>query len=66
MVTGTPHLEITVHGTEHNEPGAAGGGNAVAANRLVNAIPAVVAAPGGIVGPTHLGPVDPSAQLAHD
>lgn len=63
VVSGTPHLEVTVHGIEHNEPGAAGGGNAVAANRLVNAIPQVVAAAPGVVGPAAVVGVDPSAQL---
>ena len=40
-VTGHPNLDVTIHGTEPGEPGAAGGGNATAANRIVNAIPAV-------------------------
>lgn len=63
VVSGTPHLEVTVHGVEHNEPGAAGGGNAVAANRLVNAIPSVVAARPGLLGPGDITGVDPSAQF---
>ena len=43
-ITGHPNLDVTIHGTEPGEPGAAGGGNATAANRIVNAIPAVCAA----------------------
>ena len=41
VLSGHPNLEVSVHGTEPGEPGAAGGGNATAANRIVNAIPAV-------------------------
>ena len=63
VVSGTPHLEVTVHGVDRNEPGAAAGGNAVAANRLVNAVPAVVSAPAGLLGPADLGDIDLSAQL---
>jgi hypothetical protein len=59
-VTGHPDVTVTIHGHEPTEPGAAGGGNAVAANRLVNAIPAVCAAPPGILGPGDL-PADLSA-----
>ena len=44
---GHPNLDVSVHGTEPGEPGAAGGGNATAANRIVNALPAVFAAPPG-------------------
>lgn len=66
VVSGNPHLEVTVHGIEHDEPGAAGGGNAVAANRLVNAVGAVCDAPTGIVGPMDLPAPDPSAQLVLD
>lgn len=38
-ISGHPNLDVTIHGTEPGEPGAAGGGNATAANRIVNAIP---------------------------
>jgi hypothetical protein len=62
---GHPHLEIVVHGTEPGEPGAAGGGNATAANRCVNAIPAVVvAAAPGPVHPRDLPVITGAAQLA--
>jgi hypothetical protein len=62
-MSGHPHLEVTVHGTEPGEPGAAGGGNASAANRCVNAIPAVCAAAGGVLGPADLPPITGGAQL---
>lgn len=63
VMSGHPHLEITVHGTEPGEPGAAGGGNASAANRCVNAIPAVCASPGGVLGPADLPLITGAAQL---
>jgi hypothetical protein len=63
IMSGHPHLEVTVHGTEAGEPGAAGGGNASAANRCVNAIPAVCAAPGGVLGPADLPAITGAAQL---
>ena len=63
-MSGHPHLVISVHGNEPGEPGAAGGGNATAANRIVNAIPAVVAAAPGPVGVRDLPPLTGAAQLA--
>ncbi len=60
VVRGQPELTITVHGHAPGEPEAAGGGNAVAANRLVSAIPAVCAAPPGILGPGDLPPWVPA------
>lgn len=62
-IIGNPNLTVSIHGTEPGEPGAAGGGNAIAANRLVNAIPAVIAAPPGVVHPLDLAPADPGSQL---
>ena len=64
VMSGHPHLEINVHGNEPGEPGAAGGGNASAANRCVNAIPAVVAAGPGAVSPADLPVITGAAQLA--
>ena len=64
QVTGHPNLTVSVHGTEPGEPGAAGGGNATAANRIVNAIPAVVAAKAGPLSPLDLPPITGAAQLA--
>jgi hypothetical protein len=62
-LTGHPNLTVTVHGTEAGEPGAAGGGNASAANRIVNAIPAVCAAPPGCVSPLDLPLITGARQL---
>ncbi len=63
QLTGHPNLTVAVHGTEPGEPGAAGGGNASAANRIVNAIPAVCAAPAGVVGPFDLPLITGARQL---
>jgi hypothetical protein len=63
VLSGHPHLEVSVHGTEPGEPGAAGGGNASAANRIVNAIPAVCAARPGPLSPLDLPPITGAAQL---
>lgn len=63
LLTGHPNLVVTVHGTEVGEPGAAGGGNATAANRIVNAIPAVCAAPPGALSPLDLPAITGAAQL---
>lgn len=66
VLSGHPHLEINVHGNEPGEPGAAGGGNASAANRCVNAIPAVIAAAPGAVSPVDLPRITGAAQLVID
>lgn len=66
VMSGHPHLEINIHGTEPGEPGAAGGGNASAANRCVNAIPAVCAAPSGALSPVDLPSITGAAQLRLD
>lgn len=63
VITGHPNLTVTVHGTEAGEPGAGGGGNATAANRIVNAIPAVCAAAPGPLSPLDLPTITGSAQL---
>ena len=62
-VSGRPDLTVEVHGTEHGEPGAAGGGNATAANRIVNAIPEVCDAEPGIVHPLDVARVVASGQV---
>ena len=62
-LTGHPNLTVTVHGTEVGEPGAAGGGNASAANRIVNAIPAVCAAAPGPLSPLDLPLITGGRQL---
>ena len=63
LVTGHPNLTVSVHGNETGESGAAGGGNATAANRIVNAIPAVCDAPAGALSPLDLPPISGAAQL---
>ncbi len=63
QLSGHPDLAVSIHGTEPGEPGAAGGGNASAANRIVNAIPAVSEAPAGPVSPLDLPPITGAAQL---
>lgn len=70
IIKGNPDLTVSVHGHDPVEPGAAGGGNSSAANRLVNAIPAIVAAKPGIVSaidllpqPTSTTTVDAREQL---
>ncbi|HEX4529517.1 MAG TPA: dihydrodipicolinate reductase [Acidimicrobiia bacterium] len=62
-ISGHPNLDVTIHGTEPGEPGAAGGGNATAANRIVNAIPAVCDAPAGPLSVLDLPPITGAAQL---
>ncbi len=52
--TATPDLTVTIHGEDAFEPGPAGGGNASAACRLVNAIPALVQANPGVVSSLQL------------
>ena len=63
IISGNPDLHVTIHGKDHFEPGPAGGGNATAANWIVNAIPAVVAAQPGAVTVNDIGTPDASAQL---
>ncbi len=63
IVKGNPDLTLTVHGDDHFDTGAAAGGNATAANRLVNAIPAVCAAKPGVVSPLDLPTITGAAQL---
>ena len=45
------------------ERGAAGGGNGTAANRIVNAIPAVCEAPPGVLHPLDVTPLNIGAQF---
>lgn len=49
VITGSPDLHVRVHGEDAHEPGPGGGGDATAANRIVNAIIAVCDAKPGIV-----------------
>jgi hypothetical protein len=63
IISGDPDLHVSVHGEDHFEPGAAGGGNASAANWVVNALPAVCAAPAGIVTVLDLPRISGAAQM---
>jgi hypothetical protein len=63
VISGNPDLTVTLHGHDGVEPGPAGGGNATAANRIVNAIPAVCAAHAGIISPLDLPTIHGGAQL---
>lgn len=54
IIDGMPRLHLSVHAEDPYEPGVAAGGNATAANRIVNAIPAVCAASPGVVSPLDL------------
>lgn len=63
LIRGNPDLVISVHGHDPVEPGPAGGGNCTAANRIVNAIPAVCAAAPGILSPLDLPAINGTAQL---
>lgn len=63
LISGNPDLVLSVHGHDPVEPGPAGGGNCTAANRIVNAIPAVCDAAPGILSPLDLPPVNGGAQL---
>ena len=64
LVKGSPDLTVSIHADDHHEHGAAGGGNATAANRIVNAIPAVCAAKPGIVTALDLPPISGARQLS--
>ena len=63
LISGSPSLEVTVHGHDPVEPGVAGGGNASAAAWLVNAIPAVCDAKPGVVTVLDLPKITGAAQL---
>ncbi|HSB96872.1 MAG TPA: hypothetical protein VLC91_10500 [Spongiibacteraceae bacterium] len=63
IIKGNPDLHVTIHGEDAFEPGPAGGGNTTAANRLVNAIPAVCASQQNIVTPLDLPLITGGRQL---
>jgi len=65
IISGDPDLYVSVHAEDHHEPGAAGGGNASAANWVVNAIPAVCDARPGVVTHCDLRRISGSEQLHH-
>jgi 2,4-diaminopentanoate dehydrogenase len=63
IIRGRPDIEVGVHSLDPGEAGPAAGGNATAANRIVNAIPAVVAAPAGPLSAADLAPITGTPQL---
>jgi hypothetical protein len=63
LVQGQPNLTVTVHAHEPGVRNAAGGGNATAANRIVNAIPAVALHGPGAVHPIDLAAASLGAQV---
>lgn len=63
IIKGNPQLVVSLHGEDPVEPGPAGGGNCSAANRIVNAIPAVCEASAGIVTPLDLPAINGGAQM---
>jgi hypothetical protein len=56
IIEGRPRIEMSIHATDDSD-NPADGGNATAAARLVNAIPAVIDAPTGVLGSLDLPPV---------
>lgn len=65
IISGDPDLHVSVHAEDHHEPGAAGGGNASAANWVVNAIPGVCQAKPGVVTVIDLPRISGAGQMAH-
>lgn len=63
LISGSPDLSLSFHANDRFEVGPAAGGNATAANRLVNLIPALCEAPPGICTPLDLPPVHGGMQL---
>ena len=63
IISGNPDLHVSVHGEDQHEPGAAGGGNASAANWVVNALPAVCDARPGVVTMIDLPRITGAGQL---
>jgi hypothetical protein len=65
IISGDPDLHVSVHAEDHHEPGAAGGGNASAANWVVNALPGVCAARPGVVTVLDLPRISGAGQIAN-
>ncbi len=63
IISGDTDLHVSVHGEDHYEPGLAGGGNASAANWVVNALPGVCAARPGVVTMLDLPRITGAGQL---
>jgi hypothetical protein len=66
IISGSPTLEVSAHGHDPVEPGAAGGGNSSAAAWIVNAIPAVCSGRPGVLTAFDLPRICGGAQLATD
>ena len=64
LIAGDPDIHVSFHAQDHYDPGAAGGGNATAANWIVNAIPAVCDAAPGVVTRLDLPAWDGARQLS--
>lgn len=64
IISGDPDLHVTIHGKDHHEPGPAGGGNATAANWIVNAIPGVCSAQKAVLTTQDLAPFTGAQQLS--
>ena len=65
IIKGDPDLHVSVHGEDHHDPGAAAGGNASAANWVVNAIPGVCAAAPGVVTVLDLPRITGAGQVVN-
>jgi hypothetical protein len=63
IISGDPDLHVSVHAEDHHEPGVAGGGNASAANWVVNALPGVCSARPGVVTVMDLPRITGAGQL---
>jgi hypothetical protein len=63
IISGDPDLHVSVHAEDHHEPSVAGGGNASAANWVVNALPAVCSARPGVVTVLDLPRITGAGQL---
>jgi hypothetical protein len=63
-ISGAPNLTVSVHAADDFEPGAAGGGNATAASRIVNSLPAVIAAETGLLTALDLPPIAAQQRMS--
>ena len=63
IISGDPDLHVSVHAEDHHESGVAGGGNASAANWVVNALPSVCSARPGVVTVLDLPRITGAGQL---
>jgi hypothetical protein len=63
QISASPCLNVSIHSEDPNEPGPAGGGNATAANRVVNAITAVCEAEARVITPLDLPQISGGPQL---